>query len=334
MSREAAPGRAGAGSAGVGSWGRVGGGGGGRGAGGAPTAGGSAAGGGARIADQGYRHYDGPRLGPDHAMRSVVAHTLRRILGLRRPARAKILPVLTIVFSYLPAVVFVGVIALFGRFGAQDDARRVVPKYGDYYGFVLSAIVLFVTLVAPEALCPDRRSRLLSLYLASPLTRMTYLLSKAAAIFIVLSVVTIGPPLLLLAGLTLQGSGPDGVGGVLEVLARILVSGVMLAALFTAVSTAVASLTDRRAVAAAATLLLLAGTGTVAGTIHFGLHGPAGALVLSLTTGPFELIRRIYGQTSTIPELSTAGLAASVVAWTLLGAAVTVWRYQQLQVTR
>ncbi|HEX2849615.1 MAG TPA: ABC transporter permease [Acidimicrobiales bacterium] len=288
----------------------------------------------ARIADQGYRRYDGPRLGPDHAIRSVIAHTLRRILGLRRPARAKILPVVTIVFSYLPATVFVGVIALFGRFGAQDQARRVVPKYADYYGFILSAIVLFVTLVAPEALCPDRRSRLLSLYLASPLTRMTYLLSKATAVFAVLSMVTIGPPLLLLVGLALQNAGPDSFTGLLSVLGRIVLSGAMLAALFTALSTAIASLTDRRAVAAAGTLLLLVGTGIVAGTLHEGLGLSASVLVLSLTRAPFELVVRIYGEPSTVPSLTTAALVAGVAAWTILGAAVTVIRYQRLQVTR
>lgn len=288
----------------------------------------------ARIADQGYRRYDGPRLGPDHAVRSVIAHTLRRILGLRRPARAKILPILTIVFSYLPAVVFVGVIALFGRFGAQDQARRVVPKYADYYGFILSAIVLFVTLVAPEALCTDRRSRLLSLYLASPLTRMTYLLSKAVSIFVVLCAVTIGPPLLLLLGLALQNSGPDGFLGLLSVLGRILLSGAMLAALFTAVSTGIASLTDRRAVAAAGTLLLFIGSGIVSATLHEALGASSAVLVLSLTRAPFELVVRIYGEPPTIPDLSTAALVAGVAAWTVLGAAITVFRYQRLQVTR
>ena len=63
---------------------------------------------------------------------------------------------------------FVGVAALI------DDPRvrrDVIPSYGQYYGFIVSALIVFAAFVAPEALCPDRRTGLLGLYLASPLTR-------------------------------------------------------------------------------------------------------------------------------------------------------------------
>ena len=67
---------------------------------------------------------------------------------------------------------------------AEGDtvAEGDLITYGDYTFIIGSALALFAALVAPEALCPDRRSRVLSLYLASPLTRMTYLLSKAASV--------------------------------------------------------------------------------------------------------------------------------------------------------
>lgn len=288
----------------------------------------------ARILDSGYRRYAGVRLGPAHAVRSVIASTLRRILGLRRPARSKVLPVMSIVFAYLPATVFVGVVALFSRFGNDDEVRSIIPEYHDYYGFIISAIVLFVTFVAPEALCPDRRSRVLSLYLASPLTRMTYLFAKATAVAIVIATVTLGPPLLLLFGLALQGAGPDGVGGFFAVLARIVASGAMLAALYTALSMAIASLTERRAVAAAATLLLVLGTQTVAGTWHFGLGGPDEAMLLSLTTAPFLLVSRIYGETDAVLDIPLATLVFANLAWIASSTAVAVVRYRRLQVTR
>jgi len=289
---------------------------------------------GARILDAGYRRYAGTRLGVAHAVRSVIANTLRRILGLRRPARSKVLPVMSIVFAYLPAVVFIGVVALFNRFGSAADSREIIPEYSDYYAFIISAIVLFVTFVAPEALCPDRRSRVLSLYLASPLTRMTYLMAKSAAVGAVLALVTIGPPLLLLIGLAIQGEGPDGFLGFLTVLGRILLSGTMFAALFTAVSLAIASLTDRRAIAAAATLLVLIGSQVVAGTWRFGLDGPPEALLISLTGAPMILVEHIYAEPSALNEISTVSLAAGVTAWTLLGVGVAVYRYRSLQVTR
>jgi ABC-2 type transport system permease protein len=288
----------------------------------------------ARILERGYRRYDGDRLGHAHAVRSVIAHTLRRILGLRRPARTKLLPVMSIAFAYLPAIVFVGVIAVLGRFGAKTQARTFVPRYGEYYGFIVSALVLFVAFVAPEALCPDRRSRVLSLYLASPLTRMTYLLSKAAAVFVVLLAVTVGPPLLLLLGLMSQSAGPDGPVAVLQVLARILASGVLLASLFTALSMGVASLTDRRAVAAAATVFLVVGSGVVAGTLVFALHGSEGFIVLAIVRSALELVRRIYGEPALLRGVGTPTLVIGNAAWTSLTAAVAIVRYRRLQVTR
>lgn len=288
----------------------------------------------ARILERGYRRYTGHREGQAHAVRSVIAHTLRRILGLRRPARAKVLPLLSIVFAYLPATVFVGIIALFGRFGGRQQARQIIPEYSDYYGFIVSAIILFVAFVAPEALCPDRRSRVLSLYLASPLTRFTYLLAKAAAVAIVIAAVTVGPPLLLLLGLMMQGAGPDGPVAVLRVLVRIVESGLFLAALYTCVSMAVASLTDRRAIAAAATLFVLVGSAIVSETFVEGVGASPSLRVLNLSGGPLELVRRIYAAPVQFPGLSTWVLAVGMATWTIAAGAIAVLRYQRLQVTR
>jgi ABC-2 type transport system permease protein len=287
----------------------------------------------ARILERGYRRYTGPREGQAHAVRSVIAHTLRRILGLRRPTRAKVLPFLSIVFAYLPATVFVGIIALFGRFGGRQQAREIIPEYSEYYGFIISAIVLFVAFVAPEALCPDRRSKVLSLYLASPLTRMTYLLAKASAVAIVLTFVTVGPPLLLLLGLMLQSAGPDGPLEVLKVLIRICESGLFLALLYTSLSMAVASLTDRRAVAAAATLFVLIGS-AIASEILISVGGGQELLGLNLTGGPIEMVTRIYGEQGFFRSVDTWVLALAFGAWTAGATAIAVVRYRKLQVTR
>ena len=66
----------------------------------------------ARIIDRGYRPYDGPRLGPSGAIRSLMKHTAQRVMGLRRPLPNKILPMLSAVIAYVPAIVFVGLAAL------------------------------------------------------------------------------------------------------------------------------------------------------------------------------------------------------------------------------
>ena len=130
--------------------------------------------------------------------------SVQRALGLRRRFRYKVLPLVVAVIAYVPAIVFVGVAALV----PDQIADEVVPLYGDYYGFVTAAILLFVAFVVPEVLCTDRQTGMLGLYLASPLTRDTYLAMKAAAVTSVLTVVTLGPPLLLLVGYSLLDQGP------------------------------------------------------------------------------------------------------------------------------
>ena len=94
----------------------------------------------ARIFDRGYRHYDGPRLGPLNGYVSIGMHSLKRVLGLRRPARAKALPVIVIAIAYVPAIVIVGVAAF-----VEDAFENDLPTYAGYYGTIYTAILLFVT---------------------------------------------------------------------------------------------------------------------------------------------------------------------------------------------
>jgi len=45
-------------------------------------------------------------------MRSLIRHSVQRVLGLKRNVWTKVLPFLTIFFAYVPAIVFVGVAVL------------------------------------------------------------------------------------------------------------------------------------------------------------------------------------------------------------------------------
>lgn len=288
----------------------------------------------ARIHEQGYRRYDGPRLGTAHAVRALARHTFQRILGLRRPARYKILPFLSVIIAYLPAAVFVGIIAL-----VPNGAQNARITYAQYYNFITAAIFLFVTFVAPEALCPDRRWRSMSLYLASPLNRVTYLLAKAIAIVGALLLVTVGPLLLLLVGFVLQNRGPDGPGNVALTLVRILAGGLVMSLNFGAISMAISSITDRRAFAAAATFLLLSISQALAGFFVFGINGSQYFFLLSLSHNPVDLVQRFFGRRtfqSGPPEihLATWPLAVAVAVTTALAALLVLWRYRRVQVTR
>jgi len=286
-----------------------------------------------RIYDSGYRPYDGPRLGPGHTARALVAHTLQRVFGLHRPARAKVLPFLITLIAYLPPAVFVGLTA----FLPKQLSQNALPKYGDFYGFISGVVLLFGMFVAPEALCPDRRSGMLSLYLAAPLTRTRYLASKACAVGISLLFVTTGPALLLLIGLSLQSAGPHGPGGLLLVLTRILASGLMMAIVYTALSVAVSSFTDRRAVAAATMFILVQATGAVTAALVLGANAPSWILALAMSRAPFEMARRIFGMPPLLEDAHPIGVVPLVISLTLwtVGAFALAWRrYGRLQVTR
>jgi ABC-2 type transport system permease protein len=286
-----------------------------------------------RIYDSGYRRYDGPRLGAGAAARALTTHTLQRIFGLHRPARNKVLPMLITAIAYLPPAVFVGLAAFLPR----QISESALPTYGDIYGFISAVILLFTMFVAPEALCPDRRSGVLSLYLAAPLTRARYLAAKAAAVAIALLFVTVGPPLLLLIGLSLQSAGPHGPGGVALALVRILAAGVALTAFFTSLSLAVSSLTERRAVAAAGTFIFVQATNAVAAILVIGLNAPNWLFALSFGRAPFELARQIHGEQPIRNDdfhVSLLTLVVGCVLWSAAGAGVAWRRYRALQVTR
>jgi hypothetical protein len=282
----------------------------------------------ARILETGYRPYIGIRLGPRHAMWTLTRHTFERLLGLRRPARYKVLPILTALLAYLPAVAFIGATALI-------PSRRLgtfVPDPGGYYPFVTGALILFATLTAPEALCPDKRSRFLGIYLASPL------ISKAAAVATAVMIVTFGPPLLLLAGEALQNAGPRGFAGFMETLFQTLASGAALAVMFTAFSLAIPSLTDRRGFASAGSILLVLGSSAISGLLAYGLRFGDGWLLLALDRMPFEVTSRIFDRhglpTQSGTPLPTWEVAAAASALTLIGGGIAIWRMMRYTVTR
>jgi len=287
----------------------------------------------ARIIDQGWRPYTGPRRGRAGAIRSLAWHSVLRALGLRRTAWAKVLPIASVVIAYLPAAVFVGVAVLIPRH-VREQAPGTLPTYQGYYGFITAAIVLFVALVGPEVLCSDRRNGMLGLYLASPLDRRSYLFAKVLAVLPVLGLVTLGPPLLLLVGLTIADNGPAGVGGFLTVLLRVAVSGVVISAVYTALSLAASSLTERRAVASAGIILLLLSTSAAAHTLVERAGANQNLLLFDLFFLPFELVQRVFGVAGTKPGIDTAALVAAELVWTVAAASLLWWRYRKLTITR
>lgn len=291
----------------------------------------------ARIHDRGYRGYEGERLGVTSSMRSLWVHGVQRVLGLKRPLRMKVLPAVTIGIAYIPAIVFVGLAAFLNQDLLEEE---ILPEYWEYYGTITFAIVLFCAFVAPEVLCTDRRTGMLSLYLASPLTRDTYLASKAAAVMTVLLTVTLGPPLLLLIAYTFEGAGPGGIDDFLVLLVRMLAAGVWLSAVFAALSLAISSTTSRKAFASAAIILVLLVTNVVVNVLTSEIDGPDlpnWLGVFDLIGLPFELTVRIFGETQPDAEnaasrMDTEPVVLANLAWVTLFAGYTRWRYQTIEV--
>lgn len=288
----------------------------------------------ARILERGYRAYEGERGGVGAAMRTTMKHSIQRSLGIKRTVWQKVLPVLSILLAYIPAIVFVGLAALTDRFQLRRD---VGPTYAGYYLFVTAAILVFIAFVAPEILCTDRRSGMLGLYMASPLNRNTYLLAKTGAVMFILSIVTTGPVLLVLVGKTILGHGPHGVDGWFLTFARVLLSGLAISALYTSLSLAVSSLTSRRAVASAAIVtLLVASSASVESIINSG--GSTNLRALHLFGLPFQLVYRIYNERWTdggkSDNISTWLLVVATIAWTVFFSIIVWWRYRKLTVTK
>lgn len=281
----------------------------------------------ARLFDRGYKPYEGHRTGMPGAARSLWMAAVQRGLGLRREGREKALPFLVLFLAFVPAFVIIA-------FSVISPDPAVIPHYSLYYVYITAAILLFTALVAPESLCNDRRSGLLSLYLASALTRSVYVAMKAGAVAAILLLVTIAPVLLMLLGLTFTSHGPDGFADAVALIGRILGAGIVLALFFTSIAMSVSSLTDRRTLASAGIIMLVLGTQIASRIIISGLGAPDWVQVIDLRILPFELVHRIFGQPGFVPSLETPLLIAATSAWTIVAYGILWIRYQKLRVTR
>jgi ABC-type transport system involved in multi-copper enzyme maturation permease subunit len=279
---------------------------------------------------------------------------VQRSLGIHRKARHKVLPVLAILMAYVPAVVYVGVVVLTNQLGDQADeagivggadqaaavSSQLIRDYPAYYTSIIAAIWLLAAFVAPEVLCTDRRTGMLGLYLASPLTRLTYVLSRLAGILAVMCGVTLGPTLLLLVGYSTQGQGPPGPAAWMSTLERVIVAGVGVAAFYTMISLALASVTSRRAAASGAFVVAVVGTG---GLIPFLIVNGSQSVawgMADLVFLPVALTYVVFDQPAPVYELLGVGRFPDWQIWAGIGGwcalcALVIWdRYRRMQVTR
>jgi ABC-2 type transport system permease protein len=230
--------------------------------------------GGARIVDRGYQHYDGERHGAGRSVLAITTGTMRRALGFKRPTSAKVLPVLLVIGAFLPAI---AVIIFRVLFPTRVLRRLTSPDqlwpYPRYFGWLELIVVVLAALAASEALCPDRRQRVLSLYYASPISPMLYLLGQMLAVTTVLLLVALAPVFLLWAANV--GLADDSITYFrdhADQALRILAAGGIVAIVNAALALAVSAYTERKAYAAAALIGGVLAISGVAAIIRGAVH--------------------------------------------------------------
>ncbi len=280
----------------------------------------------ARILDRGYRRFEGRRSGVTGAVRSVAWHTVRSILGLGRSARHKVFPVIVLVVAFVPAIAFLAISVLLGDFG--DEFR---PDYWEFFGFSFVATIVFVALVAPEAIVRDRRDGMFTLYLSTPLTRTTYVMAKVIAVLGTMSMIVLGPPVLWVLGYTFQSQGPDGLVDWVGVMGRLLVAGLVICVVYTSVSLGVASLTDRRAFASIAVVFVMLGATIVANLLVDSAGFAEQWRVLDPLGVALEVAPRLFGDRGEDgAAVDTWLVVLGCLGWTGFGAGLLAFRYRRL----
>jgi ABC-2 type transport system permease protein len=288
------------------------------------------------VYDRGYRPYDGPRGRRGAATFALYKASMRRALGLRRPWRQKVAPFVLLGIVTIPAIVNVG-IGYVTRDRLQD--RIQIITYRDYVG-VSSALLLFVALVAPDVMCPDRRQHVLPLMFARPMTGTDYVLAKVGAITTILFAFSFLPQVVLFVGnMLVSDSALDYLSGHLDVVWKVPLAVALLALYYAAIGCAISSLTDRRIVAGAAVIGLFLVTSISSGIIvgDSTINGGSPAGLINVLALPLHLRDLVFlghiDRTSPLGGVENGGLLAVAVytAVLVLSLGVLLRRYRWVE---
>jgi ABC-2 type transport system permease protein len=247
----------------------------------------------AEIRDVRYGRYAGARRGPGAAVWSLARWGALRSLGARRGWRAKAVPIALILLAAAPAVIVLGVRALFAD-QTGIDLTDALP-FSEYQAIIGVVILLFAGITTPELLCPDRRDGTLALYFSTAVSRSQYLAGRVIAAIGPLLLVTMLPMLVLYVGILVFEEHPV---GYLEdnwaELPRIVAAGVILAVYYGLVGLAVSSLTGRRAFAIGGYLLLLVAPTVLSALLQEAVTGAEELDLVALSTLPIGFAGELF----------------------------------------
>ncbi len=284
------------------------------------------------IFDLGYQPHEGERLGRAGAVRALYRDGLRRVLGLRRRARSKVLPVLLLSIAVLPALFFVGISVFTGEIGL-DEVEFFT--HAQYFGMTSAIAMIFTALAAGELLVPDRTFGTLAVYASRPLTMEDYLVGRAASLITVVFGFMYLPQLVLFLGrawVSTEGFGSF-VAGNLGTLWRTAAASAVYFVAFAPLAFVISAYAKRASFAAATFIGLMFISSAVPQALTDAGFKPAAFLALQQHPG---LVRDwIMGENTNrwIPESAGYGPIPSLII-ILLVAALTIFlvvrRYRRL----
>lgn len=289
------------------------------------------------VYDLGYTPYDGERLGRRGARRTVFGDGIRRVMGIRRKARRKVLPWMLVVIAVLPPIAFVGI----SFFVPIDVGETFDPaqQHATFFTLGGTIVLLFAALAAPELLIPDRRDGVLSMLSSRPMTSNDYLGTRFASLVAIVAGFLLVPQLVLYVGqAAVDADGVlQGLIDGLPNLPRILFAAVIYTVAYVPLGFVVASLSNRKGIAASvyiASMIALTGiseaivqNGTFAGSRYFALLAPintadaANAWVFGVTDNESLMAAADLDPVFGVIAVAVVGLAAT---------AFSVTRYRRL----
>jgi ABC-2 type transport system permease protein len=254
---------------------------------------------------------------------------------LRRSWRQKVAPFVLLGIVTIPAIINVGV-GYVTRDQPFAEGRIELITYREYVG-VSSALLLFVALVAPDVICPDRRQHVLPLMFARPLVGSDYVLAKVGAIATILFAFSYLPQVVLFIGnMLVSDSALSYFTGHLDVLWKVPVAVAVLALFHSVIGVSLASLTDRRIVAGAAIIGTFLVTSIAAGSI-IGEGDESYFALLNIIALPLHL-RDVVFLGHVDPWEDLAGVPYGALLAALLYAAIVsagigvlLWRYRWVE---
>lgn len=291
------------------------------------------------VYDRGYRPYEGERGGRTAARNALFRASVRRAFGLRRTWRQKVAPLGLLLIAIVPAIVNVGIAYL----TRDTPAERVeFITYREYVG-VSNALLVFVALIAPDLICPDRRNRVLPLIFARPLKGFDYVLAKVGAMVAIIFSFGFIPQFILFVGQALVSD--DGsltyVRDNAEVMWQVPLAVAVLALFYGCIGIAMSSLASRRITAGASIVGLFLVTSIISGvlsdeTLRNNAEGSLTALI-GLLTIPLQIRDVIFlGHIDPESPLSGAqgGGVGAVLVWAacvLVSLVVLFVRYDEVE---